>query len=116
MTLKAFNTVGHFFAALFQKVATEAPRIADGINKVDATEGVVEAVENKIPVYGPLALTPTKAAFAVLGEIAALLQVGGDAAKKKLADAGIDNKVLDTAEALASATVTLKHAVQVATK
>lgn len=88
-----FKSVGHFFAKVFTAVST-------GITKVEGTEATVEAVTAVVPVYGPLALTVEKAGYAVLGEVAAVLNAGDAAAKAKLADAGLDTSVLDTIEAL----------------
>lgn len=90
-----FKSVGHFFASVFQKVVAVIP-------KVQATEGTVEAVTAKIPVYGPLALPIEKAGYAALGELAAVLNAGGAAAKAKLADAGLDSLVIATVEELLS--------------
>ena len=88
-----FKSIGHFFATVFQKVVGVLPKIA-------ATEATVEAVTAAIPVYGPLGLTVEKAGYAVLGELSAVLNAGGAAASAKLADAGLDVKVIQTVEAL----------------
>lgn len=88
-----FKSVGHFFATVFQKVVAVIP-------KVEATETTVEAVTAKVPVFGPLALPVEKAGYAVLGELAAVLNAGGAAAKAKLTDAGLDESVIATVEAL----------------
>jgi hypothetical protein len=89
----SFKSVGHFFATVFQKVVAVIP-------KVEATEGTVEAVTAKIPVYGTLALPIEKLGYAALGELASVLNAGGDAAKAKLADAGLDINVITTVEDL----------------
>lgn len=94
MTLATpFKSVGHFFAAVFQKVVAAVP-------KIEATETTVETVTAKVPVFGPLALPIEKAGYAVLGELGAVLNAGGAAAKAKLADAGLDENVIATVEAL----------------
>src|SRR5579859_5197976 len=87
-----FKTVGHFFATVIQKV----------IPAVQKTEGVVETVTAAVPTYGPLALPVEKAAYAVLGELAAVLNAGGAAASTKLSDAGLDINVIKTVESLLS--------------
>lgn len=88
-----FKSVGHFFATVFQKALTIIP-------KIEATAATVETVTAAIPTYGPLAVPVEKAAYAVLGEIAAVLNAGGTAASTKLADAGLDINVIQTVEDL----------------
>lgn len=88
-----FKSAGHFLATVFQKVVAVLP-------KIEATEGTVEAVTAKVPVYGPLALPIEKVGYAVLGELASVLNAGGAAAKAKLADAGLDETVISTVESL----------------
>lgn len=88
-----FKSVGHFFATAYQKVVAVLP-------KIEATETTVEKVTAEIPTFGPLALTVEKAGYAVLGELSAVLTAGGAAAKAKLADAGLDEKVIATVEDL----------------
>ena len=85
-----FKSVGHFFAVVIEKV----------IPKVQATESTVEEVSAVVPTYGPLAVSVEKAGYAVLGELAAVINAGGDAAKAKLNDAGLDIKVIETVEDL----------------
>lgn len=88
-----FKNIGHFFASVYQKVLS-------GIDAVDKTETLVEGVTAKVPVYGPLGVTVEKAGYALLGELSAVLHAGGDAAKAKLADAGLDSTVIATVEDL----------------
>jgi hypothetical protein len=88
-----FKNIGHFFATAFQKVLAVVP-------KLEATETTVEAVTAQVPVYGPLAVTVEKAGYAVLGELAAVLNAGGAAAQAKLNDAGLDINVIKTVQAL----------------
>jgi len=88
-----FNSVGHFFATVYQKVVAEIP-------KVQATETTVEAVTAKVPVYGAIALPIEKLSYAILGEVAAVLNAGGAATKAKLADSGLDIQVLSAIETL----------------
>lgn len=88
-----FKSVGHFFATVFQKVVAVLPA-------VEKTEGTVETVTAQVPVYGPLAVTVEKAGYAVLGELAAVLNAGGAATAAKLNDAGLDIKVIQTVQAL----------------
>ena len=55
----SFRSIGHFFATFFDK--------AEGIlAKLQGTAGTVEAVTATVPVYGPLALSVEKTAYAVL--------------------------------------------------
>lgn len=88
-----FKSAGHFLATVFQKVVAALP-------KIQATANTVEAVTAAVPTYGPLGVTAEKAAYAVLGELAAVLNAGGAAATTKLADAGLDINVIQTVEAL----------------
>lgn len=88
-----FKSIGHFFATVFQKVVAAIPA-------VQKTEATVEAVTAKIPVYGPLAVTVEQAGYAVLGELAAVLNAGGAAVSAKLNDAGLDIKVIQTVQDL----------------
>jgi hypothetical protein len=98
----SFNSIGHALASIYTEVVA-------GVKKVEGVEKTVETVTAAIPVYGPLGLTVEKAAFAALGELGAVLAAGGDAVKAKLADAGLDQNVVATVEAL------LAGGVQVAT-
>jgi hypothetical protein len=91
-----FKSVGHLFATAYSKIVKILPAI-------QATAGTVETVTAAVPVYGPLALPVEKAAYAVLGELAAVLNAGGAATSKKLADAGLDINVIQTVEALVKA-------------
>ena len=95
-----FKSVGHFFATVFTKLKADEPKIEAGINTVEATATTVETVTAAVPVYGPLALTVEKAAYAVLGEIAGVLHAGDSAAASKLQDAGLDVNVVQTIQAL----------------
>jgi hypothetical protein len=88
-----FKSIGHFFATFFQKVMTVLP-------KIEATATTVETVTAAIPVFGPLGLSVEKAAYAVLGELSAVLNAGEAAAAAKLADAGLDIKVIQTVQAI----------------
>lgn len=88
-----FKSAGHFFATVFQKALSIIPAI-------EKTAATVETVTSAVPTYGPLAVPVEKAAYAVLGEIAAVLNAGGAAASTKLADAGMDINVINTVEDL----------------
>jgi len=88
-----FKSIGHFLATVFQK----ALPVIQGIQK---TEGVVETVTAAVPTYGPLAVPAEKLAYAVLGEIAAVLTASDAAGKAKLQDAGLDINVIQSVEAL----------------
>ena len=95
-----FKSVGHFFATVFQKVVAAEPKVEAGIVKVEDSAATVETVTAAVPVYGPLALTVEKAGYAVLGEIAAVLNAGDKAAAAKLADAGLDINVISSVQSL----------------
>lgn len=88
-----FKSVGHFFATFWQKAEAVLP-------KIEATAPVVEVVSGAIPNIGLGLVTAERAAYAVLGEISALLSASDAAAKQKLADAGLDLNVLAAVEAL----------------
>jgi hypothetical protein len=88
-----FKSVGHFFAVVAEKV------LAVG-TKLETTESTVETVSAAVPVYGPLAVPVEKAGYAVLGELMSVINAGGEAAKSKLADAGLDINVITTVEAI----------------
>jgi|GEM_PF-3912161 len=96
----SFKSVGHFFAKAYVAIIADLPKVEVGLEKLEGTAATVETVTACIPVYGPLALTAEKAAYAVLGEISAVLTAGGAAAAAKLADAGLDVKVIDTVQAV----------------
>ena len=88
----SFKSVGHFFATAYKYVVSELP-------KIESTKATVETVTAAIP--GGKAVVPLEdLGYAVLGEISALLNAGGEAAKAKLADAGMDIKVVSDVEAL----------------
>lgn len=89
----SFKSVGHFFATVFQDALKAVPAI-------EATATTVETVTAAVPTYGPLAVPVEQAAYAVLGEVAAVLNATGPAASAKLADAGLDVNVIQTVEAL----------------
>jgi hypothetical protein len=96
-----FKSVGHFFATVYKDVVSELP-------KVEATKATVETVTESVP--GGSAVVPLEdLGYAVLGELSAILNAGGDAAKAKLADAGMDVTVVNDVEAL------LKSVPQIAT-
>jgi len=88
-----FKSVGHFFATVYEKIVAVIPKIA-------ATESTAETVTAAVPVYGPLGLSIEKAGYAVLGELSSVLNAGGEAVKAKLSDAGLDQNVIATVEAL----------------
>jgi hypothetical protein len=60
----------------------------------------VEKVTAAIPGIGSVAVTMEDAAYAVLGEISAVLTAGGAAAEAKLADAGLDINVITAVKAV----------------
>ena len=56
-----------------------------------------------VPLDGPLALSVENAAYAVLGDVAAVVNAADAAGKAKLADSGLDTQVIATVEALVAA-------------
>jgi hypothetical protein len=95
-----FKSIGHFFATVYTAAVKAAPVVAADLKKIEGTATVVETVSAAIPVYGPLAVTVEKAAYAALGELSGVLTAGGAAASVKLTDAGLDINVIKTIEAL----------------
>ncbi len=104
-----WKSLGHFFASVFQKVLAVDKAVV-------ATEPVVEGKTSLVPVYGPLALPIEKAAYAVLGEIAAAITAGGAAAESHLTNAGVDQKVIDTVKAVVAGGVNLVDMAKAAPK
>ncbi len=89
-----FKSVGHLFATFWQKAENALP-------KIEGTVTVVEGVSAAVPgAAGAGLLTAERAAYAVLGEVSAVLSAGSEAAKQKLADTGLDIRVLTTVETL----------------
>lgn len=95
----SFKSVGHFFATVFTAVVKEIP-------KIEGTATTVEMV-TAATTFGPLALPIEKAGYAILGEVASVLNAGGAAASQKLSDAGLDITVIQTIEALLAGIPTL---------
>ena len=76
-------------------VARRAPKVAADLQAAENSKPVVEAVT----AAADPALVPLEdAGYACLGEIAALLNAGGEAAASKLADAGLDVNVINIAK------------------
>jgi hypothetical protein len=91
-----FRSIGHFFAKAFHAIAKAEPKVEAELEAVAATKPVVEGVTDAVaPGLVPL----EDAAYAVLGAVVAALHAGGDAAKAKLADAGLDVTAIQKAEA-----------------
>ena len=88
-----FRSVGHFFATFWQKAEVT-------LAKVEETAGVVEGVTAAVPGTGTALVTAERAAYAVLGEVSAILSGGAAAAKQKLTDVGLDVSVIEMVEAL----------------
>jgi len=92
-----FKSIGHFFATAWTALQTDEPKVESALTKVEKTEGTVEMVSSAAaPVLVPI----EKVAYAVLGEISALLASGDAAAAKKLSDAGLDVNVVTTVQNL----------------
>lgn len=107
----SFKTAGHAFAAFFKKVVADAkvdaPKVQADIAKVEDTKTEVEVGTTAVlGAVSPGAVVPAvgieSAAYAVLGEISALITAGGAAAEAKLVNAGLDQNVVATAKAVAA--------------
>lgn len=91
----SFKSVGHFFATAIKKLIVAEPKVAADLQAAENSKPVVEAVT----AAADPALVPLEdAGYACLGEIAALLNAGGEAAASKLADAGLDVNVINIAK------------------
>lgn len=93
----SFKNVGHFFATAWTALKNEEPKVENALLKIESTEKTVETVS---AVAAPILVTPEKVAYAVLGELSALLSAGDAAAAKKLTDAGLDVNVVTTVQNL----------------
>ena len=95
-----FKSVGHFFASAFKKLAAAEPKIAADLKLVQGAKPVVEGVtQAAAPELVPL----EDAGFAVLGEVASLLNAGGEAMAAKLANVGFDVNVINMAKQVLAA-------------
>jgi len=100
--MKVFNSIGHFFATVVQKLLAAEPKVDAVGQKIAGSAQTVEAVSALVPVYGPLAVTVEKAGYAVIGEAIAVFHALGDAANAKFSDLGFDSKVVETIKAIAT--------------
>ena len=83
---------GHFFAKAFKFISSYEAKIASVITKdIEPTEIAADTVAASLD---PAAVPLVDAGYAVLGELASVLTVGGEAAAAKLTDAGLDLKVI----------------------
>lgn len=92
-----FKNVGHFFATAIQKFLGVEPKIEAVATQVENAAPAVEAGEALIPVYGPAAVTITKAGVMALGALVGVIHSLGDAAEQKLLDVGLDTVAVQTA-------------------
>ncbi len=83
-----FKSVGHFFAKAFKAIVKELPVIESTKTEVTAVTGIIF----------PQAVPVENAAYALLGEVAALFNTAGAAAASKLQDAGLDVNVINQAK------------------
>ena len=97
----SWKSVGHFFASALQALA-----------EVQKAAPIVEGVTAAVPGAGVPAAAIENAGFAVLGELAGLINSGGEAAKHKLADAGLDIAVIQQVEAVLAGVKDLAAAVK----
>lgn len=91
-----FKSVQHFFAKAAQAIVADARRLPGALAAVEATKTVVEGVSAAV---APAAVPLEDAAYALLGAVLAAIHAGGDAAKAKLQDAGLDVTAMQKAEA-----------------
>jgi hypothetical protein len=96
-----FKNLGHFFAVVASKVLSTVPKVvskADQINAVITEEAPkVEAITSLVPKYGPLLVEAEKVGEMIFGSVLAVIHAGGDAARQKLLDVGLDQTAVDTA-------------------
>ncbi len=97
----SWKSVGHFFASALRALAV-AQKAAP----------IVEGVTAAVPGLGVSAAAIESAGFAVLGELAGLINAGGEAAKTKLTDAGLDIAVIQQVEAVLAGVADLAAAVK----
>jgi len=95
----SFKSVGHFFASAFKKLAAAEPVVAKDIAAAQASKTEVEGITAAIV---PSAVPLEDAAYALLGEVASLLNAGGQAAADKLANVGLDVNVINMAKTVLS--------------
>lgn len=84
-----FSSLGHVFASIFSDISKGAKAVGNVLTKVEAAEPVIESLTSI--VYPPAVLIE-RAAFSVLGTVAATVHDAGTAA-----DAGGLNVTLDAA-------------------
>jgi hypothetical protein len=97
-----FNSIGHFFAKAVKTFLVLEPKIAADAQKVLNTKPEVTAITAIVPKYGLLAVGVEDLGYALIGELLAVLKAGGAAAEAKLADLGLDQKVVDSVKAVAA--------------
>ena len=97
----SWKSVGHFFASALHTLA-----------EVQKAAPIVEGVTAAVPGAGISAAAIESAGFAVLGELAGLINSGGEAAKHQLADAGLDIAVIQQVEAVLAGVKDLAAAVK----
>lgn len=106
-----FKSAGHALATFFKAAVAEVkkytPIVQSDIATVESSKPVVEGVTGAIlavvnPGAAATAVGIEDAAYAVLGEITALITAGGAAAEKKLLDAGLDENVVTAAKSVAA--------------
>jgi hypothetical protein len=91
-----FKSAGHVVATFCKAIFAKAPQV---IADIENTKKVVDLVLPQVPGVGPIATEGADLAYAALGEIGQVILLGGDAAKAKLNDAGLDLSVLHAIEA-----------------
>lgn len=97
----SFNSVAHFFAKAFQTIKNDLPKVATGLEKVEAEKPLVEGVT---AAAGGSVIVPLEdAAFACLGAVSAFLSAGGSAAAQKLQDLGLDQVAIQKAQSVLGA-------------
>lgn len=120
-----FKSAGHalatYFKAVVSAVKTAAPKILSDIAKVEGTKTTVELATTGIlaavdPAAAATAVGIESAAYAVLGEVASVIQAGGAAAEAKLLDAGLDQAVVTAVKNVAAGATQVNTLVAAATK
>lgn len=105
----SYKNIPHAIASFFKAAAGKSKIVsADVVKVLDKVEGdktIVEGVSGAIanavqPGSGAAVVSIEDAAFSLLGAVDAALKSGGDAARQKLLDAGLDVTAVDNVRAV----------------
>lgn len=109
------STIGHAFAALFSDAHKFLTGAEAALAKVVTNPAVETAVEVTAgAIFGVGGTEVTRAAFAIAGEVAKVLEDSDKALESKLLDAGMDKAVLDEFKILVGKIKALPGAASVA--